>query len=60
MAFIDSYNDMKIDYNSDDSIEYVESLDGYYYIDWGESNEEIVLKDAELTGLDNKLLDTVY
>ena len=58
VAFIDSSNDIKVDYNSDDSIEYVESLDEYYYINWGEDNEEIVLKDAELTGLDNKLLDT--
>ena len=58
VAFIDSSNDTKVDYNSDDSIEYVESLDEYYYIDWSEDNEEIVLKDAELTGLDNKLLYT--
>jgi hypothetical protein len=58
VAFIDSYDDMKIDYNSDDSIEYVESLDGYYYVEWSEDNEEIVLKDAELTGFDNKLLNT--
>lgn len=57
IAFIDSSDDMKVDYNSDGSIEYVESLDGYYYANWGEYDEEIVLKDAELTGFDNKLLD---
>lgn len=58
VAFIDSSNIMKVDYNSNGSIEYVESLDGYYYANWSEDNEEIVLKDAELTGFDNKLLDT--
>lgn len=58
VAFIDSSNMMKVDYNSNGSIEYVESLDGYYYANWSEDNEEIVLKDAELTGFDNRLLDT--
>jgi hypothetical protein len=58
VAFIDSSNIMKVDYNSDGSIEYVESLDGYYYANWSEDDEEIVLKDAELTGFDNRLLDT--
>lgn len=56
VAFIDSSNDMKVDYKPNGSIEYVESLDGYYYANWGD-NEEIVLKDAELTGFDNRLLD---
>lgn len=57
VAFIDSSNIMKVDYNSNGSIEYVESLDGYYYANWSEDGKEIVLKDAELTGFDNRLLD---
>jgi hypothetical protein len=57
VAFIDSSNDMKVDYNYNGSIKYVESLDEYYYANWSEDGKEIVLSDAELTGFDNKFLD---